>query len=436
MAAHVPMLYHPAPKQVLTIGLGAGQTCSRFLMYDIERLDCVDIESRLPGLLREHFDGAWMDDPRVRLIVEDGRNFLTHADQRYDVISMELGQIFRPGVASFYTADYYERISSRLQPGGVVCQFIPILGLDTYEFRRLIATFIDTFPRSALWYNTGELLLVGAIDHDLKLSEARLTLLETNALVREDTRYAHWGGPAQWLNQPEVLLGSFLAGPSGLSRLVQQAPPYRDDRPELEYRGHKRRSGGEVQIVEVIRPHLDPVEEALSAELGPPALRVARATRRSNLNDIVAMSWTTRARQHGPQSGEGLRLLRRALEGNPGSARLNSMVGHAYRARGEPGLAARYFATAVEIDPGNARWRTDLGSLLAETGRLFEAEAQLAEAVRLKPDSALAHYNLGMLLAGQARFDEAISHFRRTLEIDPELDDARSALRAALARSK
>jgi spermidine synthase len=44
MAAHIPMVLHQDPKNVLVIGMGTGQTASRFLMYDIAQLDCVDIE--------------------------------------------------------------------------------------------------------------------------------------------------------------------------------------------------------------------------------------------------------------------------------------------------------------------------------------------------------------------------------------------------------
>ena len=51
MAAHVPMICHPEPQRVLVVGVGAGQTPARFLMYDVDGVDCVDIE---PGVLRAH----------------------------------------------------------------------------------------------------------------------------------------------------------------------------------------------------------------------------------------------------------------------------------------------------------------------------------------------------------------------------------------------
>ena len=91
------------------VGVGTGQTASRFLMYDIDRLECVDIEPTIFEFIRGHFDSKWMDDGRVALIREDGRNYLRYSDAMQDVISLEVGQIFRPGVAFFYTADFYRR---------------------------------------------------------------------------------------------------------------------------------------------------------------------------------------------------------------------------------------------------------------------------------------------------------------------------------------
>jgi spermidine synthase len=107
MVAHVPMLHYPDAKQVLVVGLGAGTTASRFLYYDIEQLDIVDIEPKLFAFTRQHFPSAWMDDARVRLLPGDGRNFVKHGAQTYDLISVEIGQLDRPGVGVFYTQEFY-----------------------------------------------------------------------------------------------------------------------------------------------------------------------------------------------------------------------------------------------------------------------------------------------------------------------------------------
>ena len=44
------MLLHPDPKRVLLVGVGTGQTAARFLLYPIDRLECVDIEPTIFSL--------------------------------------------------------------------------------------------------------------------------------------------------------------------------------------------------------------------------------------------------------------------------------------------------------------------------------------------------------------------------------------------------
>ena len=220
MAAHLPMLLHPRPRRVLVVGVGAGQTPGRFLMYDIERLECVDIEPTIFDFIRPHFRTDWMSDPRVSLIRADGRNFLTYPGARYDLISLEVGQVFRPGVASFYTEEFYRRARARLAPEGLLSQFVPLRMLSPEAFRRVVRTFLEVFPRSALFYNTSELLLVGVNGDRLEMAPGRLRELASNAAVNHDLRFSHWDGPPYFLNRPEVLLGSFLSGPRGLEALA------------------------------------------------------------------------------------------------------------------------------------------------------------------------------------------------------------------------
>ena len=128
------MLLHPDPKRVLLVGVGTGQTAARFLLYSIDHLECVDIEPTIFDFIRPHFDASWMEDPRVELIGADGRNYLRHTPSTYDVISLELGQLSRPGVASFYTADFYNQVQKRLRAGGFLVQFVPLVSFDRRPF--------------------------------------------------------------------------------------------------------------------------------------------------------------------------------------------------------------------------------------------------------------------------------------------------------------
>ena len=148
-----------------------------------------------------------MRDPRTRLISDDGRAFVRYSEESYDVVSLELGQIFRPGISAFYTVDFYRQVRERMNDGAVVAQFVPLPFLTPETFSGVIRTFLDVFPVSTLWYNTSELLLVGTTGDVFPLSDDRLARLTESEVVHDDLAWSHWNGPRHWLNGPRRLSG-------------------------------------------------------------------------------------------------------------------------------------------------------------------------------------------------------------------------------------
>jgi spermidine synthase len=236
LAAHIPMILHQDPKRVLVIGMGTGQAASRFLMYDIDSLDCVDIEKKLPVMLRRHFDSAWLDDPRTTFVTDDGRSFTRYSSKQYDVISIEVGQSFRPQAASFYTVDFYRDVKKRLSEGGLACQFVPLGFFTEDEFRSVVRSFLEVFPQSTLWFNKyAECILIGNATQQLKLSSQRLTLIQNDRTIHADLNYSFDEKPWLLMNKKEVFAANYLMGPERLLKLSSGAPLYRDERPILEY---------------------------------------------------------------------------------------------------------------------------------------------------------------------------------------------------------
>lgn len=89
MMAHVPMFQHKNPKRVLIIGGGDGYVLSEVLKHkSVEHVDHVDLDGEVVQVCKEHFSWseAWKD-PRVKLHVTDGANFVRTAKSgTYDVI--------------------------------------------------------------------------------------------------------------------------------------------------------------------------------------------------------------------------------------------------------------------------------------------------------------------------------------------------------------
>jgi spermidine synthase len=439
MAAHLPMLLHPHPRRVLVVGVGAGQTPGRFLMYDIQRLDCVDIEPAVFDLVRAHFATDWMNDPRVALIRADGRNVLACTDARYDVISLEVGQIFRPGVGAFYTEDFYRRARARLEPGGLLSQFVPLRFLPPEAFRSVIRTFLDVFPHSVLWYNTSELLLVGVNGDTLELGENRLRLLASDQPIRRDLRYSHWGGPAYWLNQPRMVLAGFLSGSRGLASLAGGAAPYDDDRPVLEYATSRLDLTGATELpgLELLRAHLDPVA-AVSPGLPPDSADAIAGLRERNLGDMVTRSYLRRVPVVKGEGGHEavVSLLTEALRANPDNVEANRVLGDALLSLGRLEEAEARYAKVLAMREDDALAHRGLAFALHRLGRIPAAIAQYRTAIALGCDEAEVHNNLGAALGQQGDLAAALAQFERAVHLRPDFEEARENLDRARAALK
>ena len=98
MIAHVPLLLHPDPKDVLLIGFGIGFTTRTCLVHDCN----VDVVELSPGVRKANvlfapLNGDVLRDERVNLRIEDGRNYVLGTERRYDMVQ---AGIIHPAVSS------------------------------------------------------------------------------------------------------------------------------------------------------------------------------------------------------------------------------------------------------------------------------------------------------------------------------------------------
>ncbi|MEW6269686.1 MAG: fused MFS/spermidine synthase, partial [Thermodesulfobacteriota bacterium] len=443
VAAHLPMLLHPQARSVLVVGAGTGQTASRFLIHPIERLDVVEIEPAVFDVLAEHFDAAWSADPRVGLLRDDGRNVLRHSLRRWDVISLEVGQLLRPGVASFYTEELYRDARARLREGGLLCQFVPLAFLEPGELRRVVATFRRAFPASLLWYNTSELLLIGVRGDALPIDPRRFDAVASDPLLRADLDVAHWGDRSAALNRPDVLLAGFLAGERGLAALAGDAEPYVDDLPVLEHAAGRadRSRTAELQLVPLVRAHLDAFEAVLSVPLEPARRARLREQRERNLDDLVASALARHADETAAagdlaRAGE---LVVRALEVNPDNVAALRLAGSLAFAAGATDEARRRYEQVLHRDPHDALALRGLGRVSLVEREVDQARTYYERTLAVRPDDAETHNNLGAILASRHDYEAALVHFRAAARLDPRNDGTRdnlARLESMLGRSR
>jgi spermidine synthase len=238
--AHLAHLLHPKPRRSLQICFGVGNTLAAAALHpEVEQLDCVELSPHV----RETAAFFWtnanvLGDPRVHLIIDDGRNFLLRNRQLYDVITLEPPDIFTAGVVNLYTEEFYRLAARSLADDGLICQWLPVGEMSELDIRMLVQAFVRVFPETSLWEQgpNGPLLLIGT-KVPLRIDAARLAERMQDPAVRADL--VRIGMP-----QPSSFFPWLITGPAGTRRWLGDVPAVTDDRTVVDFATPKRLQSG------------------------------------------------------------------------------------------------------------------------------------------------------------------------------------------------
>ena len=152
--AHLPLLLHPSPHRVAFLGIGTGITAGAALLHPVDHIVALEIVPEVAIAARQDFadvNARVMDDPRVRVVIDDGRNYLASSPQAFDVIVGDLLVPWRPAEAPLYTQEHFESVRRALTAEGVFCQWLPLYQLSPEQLAIILRTFLDVFPAASLW---------------------------------------------------------------------------------------------------------------------------------------------------------------------------------------------------------------------------------------------------------------------------------------------
>jgi spermidine synthase len=170
LLAHLSHLLPTRPATALVIGCGAGITAGALgLGPGVERITIAEIEPLVPMVAAAYFasyNHQIIHDPRVSLRIDDGRHVLSTTGETFDIITTDLIDPWVKGVATLFTREFFELARARLNPGGVVTQFVQLYQSSPEAVKSEIATFLEVFPDAMVWGNPHEgqgydLVLVG-----------------------------------------------------------------------------------------------------------------------------------------------------------------------------------------------------------------------------------------------------------------------------------
>jgi len=431
MLGHLPLLLHPDPREVLVIAFGGGIALGSAALYEAELIECVEI---VPGvveaanLFSEYNQGILgrmaRGEAPVRLIVDDGRNYLLRSGRRYDVIT---GDATHPGSSDswvLYTREFYELCLERLKEGGIMVQWLPLHGLSEFDYRILLRTFLSVFPHTSLWLFNEYTLMMGTTD-PLRVDFVRLKARMEEPVVREDLSSVN-------LEDPVALVSSLVMGEREVRAFVGEGPINSDDHPYISFSEPRQRGVGAGL------PNLFAVAQARGSPL-PYVVGMSSGEEVKLRAALEALAWRIRGNifRRGGMPEEAVEAYRRALElwpedkdsrsfmaelgeGAYTSPYTYARVGLVYERAGRYREAVRAYRRSLEVNPKDVRVWVNLGNVYARMGKRKEAEEAYRRALEVDPGKFEVYFNLGSLYYTEGRYGKARETLERARALKPE----------------
>jgi spermidine synthase len=305
LQGHLPLMMHPEPKKVLHIGFGSGGTAYSVSLHpSVEEIVVAEISSEVLEASDQYLrtiNHGILDDPRVRVEINDGRNFVLATPEKFDVLLSDSIHPRYAGNGSLYTQDYFELCRAILEPDGVISMWLPTYSLTANNYRMILSAFQRVFPNTTVWYvsnNPNEYTIVIGRMEEGPIPFDRLQARISGAVL-EDLREIG-------IEDAYDLAVSMIIDPVGVEHLTHLVPPHVDDIPAVEYESgrvlHRERSW--LQNFTMLLQHVTPLPRNFTGADDPERLVGAHQRRQELLrrhHDLI----TRRVMEEGRESGDG-----------------------------------------------------------------------------------------------------------------------------------
>lgn len=154
MGAHVPLFTHPNPRRVLVVGGGDGGMVREVVKHpEVEHVDLVEIDRRVVELAKRYFPRiavALTGNPKVRVNIADGIQWVKEREAEYDVIIIDSSEPFGPGEGLF-TPEFYASVHRCLKDDGIMVAQTESPWVNASIIQRAFAGISRSFPITRLY---------------------------------------------------------------------------------------------------------------------------------------------------------------------------------------------------------------------------------------------------------------------------------------------
>jgi spermidine synthase len=224
------MLLNKYPKRVFVLGTGSGMTLGATSVHpSVEEIVLAEIEPKVLGVARtfSRYNHDVLDNPKLRIVFNDGRNYLMTTKKKFDVITADPIHPWFSGAGYLYTAEYFRLASAHLNPGGIACQWLPIYELSVDDLKCVVKTFSENFRYTMLWLTRNDAELVGSND-PIVIDEQDLERRIAATGVLDDLKSIDMGSA-------DDFLAYFVMGTRGMREFGEGGVLNTDDNLHLEF---------------------------------------------------------------------------------------------------------------------------------------------------------------------------------------------------------
>jgi len=117
---HLPMVMHPHPKHILIIGKGVAGGLTEILKYPETIVHYVELDPMIIDLAKKYLPEEDLKSlKKCHVHLMDGRLFVKMANEKFDLIMVNLPDPATAQLSRFYTKEFFKEVKNILNPDGV-----------------------------------------------------------------------------------------------------------------------------------------------------------------------------------------------------------------------------------------------------------------------------------------------------------------------------
>jgi predicted membrane-bound spermidine synthase/Tfp pilus assembly protein PilF len=340
-----------------------------------------------------------LEDPRVRVIPTDGRNYILATPKFYDVITAEPSNPWIAGIANLYTREFYRVINSKIKDDGIFAQWFHNYSMSPDDFRMVFRTFGEAFPHVSLWgMKESDFLLVGSKRPLVFDYAAVKAIYDQNAMLRSDLDYLG-------LSDVYTVQGFYRMGRDAMLKFAKGADINTDDGAELEFSAPKNLRRPTTSLNQrLMAPYL--VE-------GPPWLKDGKPTQ---VSEALHHYYLAESYAASVAHSRALRELENAIRLDPKNPKFYLLQAKVLLEQDKSSEGAKALLKALELD------RNTTGQVLALCDELYlpDAKEVYGKVIAAGTQEVLPYLGLGNIALHGGDLKETEKWFTPARQLQPE----------------